>query len=63
MISLKQAMYYLNIGVTPEQLVKEFDLCEGEAGELLSQASSLFEQVVYMAEVECRAKAWGLRMG
>jgi hypothetical protein len=60
MITLKQAMYHLNEGITPEELVNECDLCEEDAAELLNQARNLFEQVVYMAETKSRAYSWGV---
>jgi uncharacterized protein (DUF433 family) len=60
MITLKQAMYHLNTGITPEELVNEYDLSEEDAAELLNQARNLFEQVVYMAETKSRAMVWGL---
>jgi hypothetical protein len=60
MITLKQAMYHLNIGVSPEELVNEFDLDEEEAVELLIRARALFEQVVYATEIRARAGRWGL---
>ncbi|MFT4804896.1 MAG: hypothetical protein ACI9YE_002111 [Psychroserpens sp.] len=60
MITLKQAMYHLNVGVSPEQLVKEHDLNEDEATELLIQVRTLFEQVVYAAEVKTKASLWGV---
>jgi uncharacterized protein (DUF433 family) len=60
MITLKQAMYHLNVGTSPEELVTEYDLSEEDAIELLNQARNLFEQVVYMAETKSRAMVWGL---
>jgi uncharacterized protein (DUF433 family) len=50
MITLKQAMYHLNVGTSPEDIVDEYDLCEEEATELLIQVRTLFEQVIYAAE-------------
>jgi uncharacterized protein (DUF433 family) len=60
MITLKQAMYHLNVGTSPEELVTEYDLSEEDAIELLVQARTLFEQVVYAAEKKDRMKLWGL---
>lgn len=60
MITLKQAMYHLNVGISPEELVSEFDLCEEEATNLLLQARTLFEQVIYAAENKDRKRLWGL---
>tara|TARA_R110000868_G_scaffold70026_2_gene206172 strand:- start:216 stop:377 length:162 start_codon:yes stop_codon:yes gene_type:complete len=53
-------MYLLNKGISPEQLVNEYELCEEEANELLSHALSLFEQVVYAAQTNTRRGVWGL---
>jgi hypothetical protein len=60
MITLKQAMYHLNVGTSPEDIVDEYDLCEEEATELLIQVRTLFEQVIYAAEKKDRMKLWGL---
>jgi hypothetical protein len=60
MITLKQAMYHLNTGITPEELVNEYDLCAEEATELLIQVRTLFERVVYAAEIKDRMKLWRL---
>jgi uncharacterized protein (DUF433 family) len=60
MITLKQTMLHLNIGITPEEIVDEYDLCEEEAIELLIRAKTLFEQIVYAAEKKDRRKLWGL---
>jgi hypothetical protein len=60
MITLKQAMYHLNVGVSPEQLVKEYDLNEDEATELFIQVKSLFEQVIYAAQTNTRRRVWRL---
>jgi hypothetical protein len=60
MITIKQAMYHLNEGITPEELVNEYDLCGEEATELLIQVRTLFEQVIYAAEKKDRMKLWGL---
>jgi uncharacterized protein (DUF433 family) len=60
MITLRQAMYHLNTGITPEEIVDEYDLSEEEATELLIQVRTLFEQVIYAAEIKDRMKLWGL---
>jgi hypothetical protein len=60
MITLNQAMHHLNEGITPEELVNEYDLCGEEATELLIQVRTLFEQVVYAAEIKDRMKLWRL---
>jgi hypothetical protein len=60
MITLKQAMHHLNEGITPEELVNEYDLCGEEATELLIRARTLFEQVISAAEIKDRMKLWGL---
>jgi uncharacterized protein (DUF433 family) len=60
MITLRQAMYHLNTGITPEEIVDEYDLSEEEATELLIQVKALFDQVVYAAETKDRQKLWGL---
>jgi hypothetical protein len=59
-MKLKQALYLLNSDTSPEQLVKEYDLNEDEANELLNQALSLFEKVVYAAQTNTRREVWGL---
>jgi hypothetical protein len=60
MITLKQAMHDLNEGITPEELVNEYDLCGEEATELHIQVRNLFEQVIYAAEKKDKMKLWGL---
>tara|TARA_B110000908_G_C9811219_1_gene252985 strand:- start:100 stop:297 length:198 start_codon:yes stop_codon:yes gene_type:complete len=60
MITLKQAMYQINIGTSPEELVDENDLCAEDATKLLIQVKAFFDQVVYAAETKDRQKLWGL---